>query len=586
MKVLFLAYANRREDPLPSLQREDDTVYQTLSARALQQHFLLHRDSYATTEKVAHFLTLYRDNLSLFHYSGHAGEEALLLEAEAARAEGIAHLLGQCPNLQAVVLNGCSTQGQVARLLEAGVPLVIATSAPVGDEKATRFSIRLFQALNEFYSLQEAFELALGEVKAMPDGAGLDAKRGVKLPDTPAETPLWGLFHNENREAALSWKLPAQTLVTSGSDFQPNDIFIESLMEAIAPYNTEVAKIQEDELLGVEKSILDKREAILKCLPHPISEQLRKLLVPETAGAGGVFYDKLGPDRLRQMVTTYNTIIELTAFVMLAQLWDALVERPKLQLPPEYLDSMKAFFRLGPDERRTYDFFPLISDIRSIFDANDIPYFIDELEQLHVIFRADTDFFGACMFMERIKKQLSRSRTPFGPDEAANLCVLAEEKLAAILSQLGFIANYSLASVKTIDVIKNRQIKTPRYKHNLVRLVQRFVGLAEEQEVMDKVMDSASVLLLKLKEGPPHQTYLNLTPFVIDENAFDDKETTVTKLHFFDRYEKGMDAYAFKHVYKPEDVPLVVTKQRNYLLLKAQFDTFAKLLFKQPLKTI
>ena len=131
MNLIFLTFANSQHDPLPSLQREDDAVYRALMPRALQQRYLLHRDSYTSIEKIAEYITLVRDHLLLFHYSGHAGRDGLLLDSEAASAGGIRSMLAQCPSLKLVVLNGCSTQGQVTALLEAGVPVVIGTSAPV-----------------------------------------------------------------------------------------------------------------------------------------------------------------------------------------------------------------------------------------------------------------------------------------------------------------------------------------------------------------------------------------------------------------------------------------------------------------------
>lgn len=66
------------------------------------------------------------------------------------------------------MLNGCSTQGQVADLLIQGIPVVIATSAPVTDQTATRFSINFFQALSSTNSaIKEAFELGFGAAQAL-----------------------------------------------------------------------------------------------------------------------------------------------------------------------------------------------------------------------------------------------------------------------------------------------------------------------------------------------------------------------------------------------------------------------------------
>lgn len=192
MKLLYLAFANSRHDPLPSLQNEDEAIYRALTPRALKQEILLHRDSYASLAKVAEYITLFREHLFLFHYSGHAGRDALVLEEETASGAGIADMLKQCPNLKLVVLNGCSTRGQVQRLLDQGVPVVIATSAPVEDLKAMRFGIRLYKALSEQASIREAFEIAAAEVVAMDAAMEIKLTRSIRLnpDDSTKNEPL------------------------------------------------------------------------------------------------------------------------------------------------------------------------------------------------------------------------------------------------------------------------------------------------------------------------------------------------------------------------------------------------------------
>lgn len=79
--------------------------------------------------------------------------------------------------------------------------------------------------------------------------------------------------------------------------------------------------------------------------------------------------------------------------------------------------------------------------------------------------------------------------------------------------------------------------------------------------------------------------YLNLSPFVIDENAYDDK-ASIAKLYFFDRYDKAANSYAFRHVYKPADSPLLIQQQKHFQILKAQFEAFAKSVFDQSMQAI
>lgn len=296
MHILFLSYANSQQDPLPTLQEEDGRVYQMLARREAERHFRLHRDSFTTIPRISEYLALFQDDIAVFHYSGHAGKSHLLLDEAEANAAGIAQLLGRCPNLKLAVLNGCSTKGQVEVLLEAGVPAVIATSAPVGDRTAAQFAITFYQAMADSHrSIGDAFEDAIASAQTQ-SGQALKAERArgivLRKDDRQAKEPLWGLYFRE--ESDLEWKLPLAAYAPPAT-YTPNEQLIEKLLEALAPYDEAVRKIRAQEELGAERSAGEKKKAILKCLPHPVSQQLRKLMSKEKGIEDHVFYDKAGP---------------------------------------------------------------------------------------------------------------------------------------------------------------------------------------------------------------------------------------------------------------------------------------------------
>ncbi len=580
-----MAFANSRDSPLPTLRKEEDEVFSTLSRRMAEGHYVVHRESSATTAKVVESLILFRDMLSIFLYSGHAGRDRLLLEDEDANSIGIAKLLSRCPRLKLVMLNGCSTGGQVAKLLELGVPVVIGTSAPVDDEAATRFSTSFFQAFSERReSIRDAFEagFAAAQVSSREELQTVH-DRGIKV-DKADKGAVWGLFCEEENAHLLDWKLPSFNEAAESVPYEPNEAIIEALTESLAPYNETLAEIREQEEFGGEASISDKQKAILESLPHPISEQLRKLLAPKDDNSqSAVFFDRPGMDRLQQLTTTYNTIMEFLAFIMLGQLWDAASEEEeKLEIASKHYETIKAFFQLKKNERPTYNFLPLIRSIRLTFDDNEIPYFISELQELQQTFNSDSPFHFACTFLETLKQRLPRKE--IGDGEARALCKTVEERLADVLLEFGFLANYTLTSVKDVGVLKYRHRKEVRFKHKLVKLVQKFVKLAEEQTVYLEMLDTASVILLK--NDKEKIQYLNLSPFIIDENAFEERVGNVSKLHFFERYEPMMDCFLFRHVYKPGDQLLAVQKQREYRMIKEQFNVFSNLLFEKPMKAL
>ena len=71
--------------------------------------------------------------------------------------------------------------------------------------------------------------------------------------------------------------------------------------------------------------------------------------------------------------------------------------------------------------------------------------------------------------------------------------------------------------------------------------------------------------------------FLNLSPFIIDQNAFEEN-TDISKLYFFDRFDVGADRCYYRHVKKPvEDRPLEVMAASKYDMVKEQFDAFQQL---------
>lgn len=570
MEVLFFNFANSRSAPLPSLQEEDDSIYKSLSTRALKQHFLLHRESYTTLSKVAEYLVLYRDHISCFHYSGHAGRDVLVLEDDAAQAGGIAHLLGQCPGLKLVVLNGCSTKGQVDGLLAAGVPVVIATSAPVEDNKATRFGIRFYQALESQLSIKEAFEMAIGEV--MGADAGIEAHRSFKVPETKAEGPLWGLFWREDKEAVLEEKLPVKSIVAVPESYKPNEKLIQTLWESLGDYSDSIMSMASKEKKGIPVTLAKKRMAILNSLPAPIAEHLRKLMVPVEDENEG--FDKPSEARLRQIVRSYQTIVEVAVFTMLSQLWEAFLEKPGLPVSPEHRELISAFLTMKAEDQAAFDYIALIRTIGDILEENESPYFVPELQQLRQAFYEGGDFQTASFFLETLRQKLDRQTV--SPPEVVELCIRAEENLASILASMGFLARYTLATVKNIDVEKYRHRREPTFSHKVVMLLDVLGGLEEQDLPMEKYMDNRSVLLLKTDEED--MTFLNLSPFIIDENAFE-KDTDVSKLFFLSHFEPGSNSFCYKYVNKPDDLNACLrVSEERYPKVNVQFEALKDLL--------
>lgn len=577
MDTLLLTFANQSADLLPTLQEEDDTLNRLLSPRAKERHFLLHRDSFVTLEKLPGYITLYRDDLALFMFSGHAGRDQLLLGDGAAQAGGLAQMLGQCPKLKLVFLNGCSTQGQVAQLLAAGIPVVIATSAPVSDRKATFFSIRFFEALQQQFTLREAFDMARAALETAFSNISLEQHRSARyVTATPAE-PAWGLFFSDKSEHVLDWKLPVQAVTETEAiaNFTPNQYLIDTLFKALAENNDDIRKLNQQSQRGVQVTVPKKRMAVLNALPAPLAEPLRKLMVPVEKENEG--FDKISEARLRQISQAYLTSMELLTFTMLSELWEAYDNLGKLDMQASQTETLRGFFQLSRADREIFDFFPLIGTLRAIFSQNKINYFVGELEDIWRLTQEDQAFQESLHFLNGLRLQVRQNQL----DKSAlgYLCKRGEECLACLYDHLGFMARYKLATIQGIDVEKYRHRRDPSYNHATVMLHDLLGGFDVSAVLLNKSLDNHSVLLI----NEDTWEYLSLSPFLIDENAFQG-HAEICKLYLFSHYVKAADIYCFKYVNKPDD-PYLEVSADSYPVVREQFEAFAETILHQPMNT-
>ena len=585
MTTLYLCYANQDTNPLPSLRDEQRDIKQALLKGASSGHFYVLEEAFASSQVMVNAIQQIRPNLSIFHFSGHAGKDRLEMSGNAAAfSEGIAQLLSKCPQLQLVFLNGCSTLGQVAALHEAGVPLVIATSAPINDLKAKTFGARFYAALSENQSIRQAYELAKAEIMTIDNLVVFTENRGLALLQENSEEPTWGLFTKAGKEAAEDWRLPS-IRPSQGDVPKPNQRLYAAYIPALATFSPEAKKIVDDEEMGIETDEVTRREVILKCLPHPVSEQIRKLIAPDVGNTTDVFFDRYNSKRLEQCVVAYSTILELLMYVLLAQLWDEMNNKKVAALPATEANELRRYFTMPNAERAKYSLRNVIRAVRQILDSNNITYFMTELQSVAALAVDDAHPFAkACVFFESVRLKLASGTVE--DQEGEILAIDAEAELCAFIAPLGFLAKYDMNSIKEINIYKNRFYPTPKYQHKMTKLEQRFVGLANTVERYDQFIENASVII---SNGSQH---LNLSPFVIDENAFNDK-AAIDKILYFDYFEKNNKKLTFKHVYKPSVMPLIVqegetevSKKVMHREILGQFNTFTQLLFQQNLENL
>ncbi len=219
MPTLLLTFANNDVNRLYTLTKEYNEINNVLRNRQAQKDFEVISEPLATRESIIENIRAHEEDLAVFLFSGHAGRDKLLFEDGKANAEGVAEMLGRCKNLKLVILNGCSTSEQVQALLRNSIPAIIATSAPINDEKATRFSIAFFKELSQQkQSISDAFERAIASTKVSGHIERVEVTRGLGIEKENNEA-VWGLYYNDL--SSLSWHLPQKNTDSMENKISP-----------------------------------------------------------------------------------------------------------------------------------------------------------------------------------------------------------------------------------------------------------------------------------------------------------------------------------------------------------------------------
>ncbi len=564
--VILLAFANAPDNHLALLDEERRIITGDLTPLASEQYFQLHTEPSATAQDLTRYIAEFKDRIVIFHYGGHAGSEQIFLSDGKANANGLAHLLAQQPNLKLVFLNGCSTKAQVDLLLELGVPAVIATSVPIADPAAKDFAGIFYKSLAADHTIESAFKLAAANY-LLVKGETVGIYRGLdlKTPEQPTETLPWGLYVKKDKDAALDWKLPRKSAASfivrgAGRKYEANNVMnqrlIETIANAIAPYSATINDMVESARRnGREPRLRDLRAAVVDAFPTPIGTHLRKLLLLEAAGV----------ERLAKIVDVYTVASELLAYILLAQLWDEKFRLPELVIPEEQQKALEAFFELKEGDWETYDHIGLVRVIADIFSVNTIVPYIIEFTTLREQFYAESTLQRAQQFLQEMKQELLGT---IAAEEIESFCVQAEDHLCEIFRHLGFCAKYKLATVKTIELLKRRH-EQPRYRHNIVVLDKVSAGVLDDVLEAGEFSDNNAVVLLHSEDTV--SPFLNLSPFLIDENALKGQQNS--KLFFFRYKNEGQSTYILADTLKDR----LETDQGVNELLNQQFDAFFRI---------
>ncbi|ULQ51776.1 CHAT domain-containing protein [Flavihumibacter fluvii] len=599
MKVIFLAFANSSTDPLPNLQEEFDYLNALLSKRELEGQFKLYVEPYATIEKINQALETFNNDLVIFSYSGHADQTQLLLDNQQFQAEGISRQLTNAAGkgvLKLVILNGCSTYGQVKMLKTAGVPAVIATSAPVNDKSAKEFSKRFWNGLVTYNkTIEDAYEDALGPAfGAKLPGNTAQEFRHIQTQVIEDKTAVWML--ERINEPAIKYNPIPYALDTSSTPYTPNEALYQTLKaEFFKAENPELVYLYEQEQRGKIIKRSDYEIAIVNSIPHPIAKHLQKLLCPTDGTADG--YDKVGKMRLFQIGQLFQTASEFMGFIMIAQVWELTMKFDDLIIDEDTKKVIQEYFSLDTKSRETYKYLKLIAATRNLIEREakqrpGITLFIKEQEILSDMYVPGNEFADACEYLWNLRCNTIKDQ--LDADRLTVTCQEAEKYLCAFVKQISFVHRYHLTSIQNIDILKYRHTTREKtsYRHKIISLMQAIGKDEYNYYFLPDFLDNWGVVLIRGQVRPRNVQkgeyeaealdYLNLSPFIIDRNAFE-SNSDLSNLMFFRGFGADGKTLQYKrisHPMNPRDM-LDVGMKEEFETVRLEFGAFRQLLLNE-----
>lgn len=518
--LIFLAFANDADSHLELLKEESERIFKALEEPERKSYIKIHREESADIEEVFEGFTRYMDQISIFHYAGHADGEGLLLEGGRGSIKGLSKLIGEQKNLKLVFLNGCSSQGQVDELFEEGVKAVIATSAPVQDTKAMEFAEQFYQALAHRRSISQAFILAEAYLKTRyaeektPHFRTMIFNRYDEQEEEKDKLP-WALYIKEGYEAEIrNWKLPyyhtiglpQEMIQYIGSSFSANR-YIMLVLDEMCKYNPDIYD-QMMEQRGGERLKKDSRyypEIIIRNFPWPIGSQIRLLRVADEANL----------ERLETLIGTYIITGKMLYYILLSDFWNQ-VRNSKIELDEDF----KTGFPLNKEAYLQFDFWAEIPKIYTLFSNKGTTTFLPEFELLISAWeKLEGPFRKAHQFLQKLRLDLQKKARE---SDVEKLCLQSEQALSILLKQAAFLARYRMLTVRNIGMEKTRLGKV-MYELDmgaLNALEDKGLGMYQDADNRRKASFSHShSIILTVNENRLDDS-LNLSPFIMDKFTF------------------------------------------------------------------
>ncbi|MGB0930803.1 MAG: toll/interleukin-1 receptor domain-containing protein [Chitinophagales bacterium] len=239
--------------------------------------------------------------------------------------------------------------------------------------------------------------------------------------------------------------------------------------------------------------------------------------------------------RLSFMAEAFQSSVRYLCYIQLAQV---LINQQQATAP-----AIAAFFKMNETELAHFDWLNFLITTDSLLGKEgnfmvEISNFVVELTN------TQSDLYGVSLFLEKNRYKLLKDKI----QEDELLDQLLNEYLTALvfwLRKIAFLAKYRLVSIKDIN-LNYRLGSTKNFVHLYGELHGMYSETYSEQgdfmthSIQDFFTFNKSVLLFKgrdiencLNNINDQNSYLSLSPLIIDQSVFAEKETQTPEIYYY-----------------------------------------------------
>lgn len=554
MPTILLVTANDKADRLDKLTAEVKEIQRTLNSAYGRDYETVLVPETSIEDLIEEFKVPDRE-IEVLHYAGHADSHSIRLADGSAEAEALAAKIRTRKTVKFVFLNGCATKGQVKYFHEAGVPFVLATSRPVGDDKAQWLATQFYQYLTLNRSLRQAMEEVVIDAKKLTRKVFFSNDRGIcgLDDDAPDESFEWGLYVNPAQEGA-DYTLPFSRHRQEALPELQHTIFLDKLIFALDGLESaqlaDIKQVAANIRRGLQVIEKEKIKALQAVLPYTLGERLRRIVSDPDGGSGDYFRELL-----YNYAIFFETLLHHTLALLSAKIWQE--KKRSFQCVPADIREVRSFLRSNRLQEPPDSYAPVIGILDNWLRATDAQSAL-LLGQEQKDYLQSPAFRDACSFFF-LQKQYYGQRVRLNTAEALENCVQAQAHLNEAFRCLRFFVRHVLASVRGINVMNFCHLSRKEYENVVSKLV---VTGAEPTSIVGQdrkdMMENKSVLSFYEAQPAIGVDSLNLFPFIIDRNVFTGKPNNEVDLYLFIGYFPGRegsgDCYHFTSVSSPDKV--------------------------------